>query len=123
MSSRGGRNNRGRGRGFGNRGGQRSGSNVGREICRYFIDGRCEHGDKCRYPHVFQKFGETRGHQGIIKDLALWPAQQQLFTCSADSTIKVHYPFHDILLPSFAQARFRLCWINRYCSLCFFYNR
>lgn len=60
----------------------------GNEICRYFIEGKCT-SKPCRFPHVIKKIGETRGHTSTIKDLILWTAQQQLFTCSNDSTIKL----------------------------------
>lgn len=85
---------RGRGRGgySGGRGGPggRGGGGPGSEICRRFLDGgKCDYADRCRFPHVVQKIGETRGHSGAVKDVVMWPARQQIFTCSADSTIKL----------------------------------
>lgn len=91
-----GRGNRGGGGGGGGRGGGFGGSSssgLGNEICRRHVDGKCDfeqvNGRPCRYPHFLKKIGETRGHSGTIKDVVMWPAHQQLFTCSTDSTIKL----------------------------------
>lgn len=92
--SRGGRGGRGRGSGGGRGGGGYGGppSGLGSEICRRHVDGKCDfeqtNGRPCRYPHFVKKIGETRGHSGTIKDVAIWASHQQLFTCSMDSTIK-----------------------------------
>lgn len=87
----GGRGGRG-GRGRGGRGGG-GGGGPGSEICRRFVDGTCEFEAQsnrpCRFPHFIKKIGETRGHKASIKDIAMWAARQQLFTCAADSTIKL----------------------------------
>uniref|UniRef100_M4C1T7 C3H1-type domain-containing protein n=1 Tax=Hyaloperonospora arabidopsidis (strain Emoy2) TaxID=559515 RepID=M4C1T7_HYAAE len=103
---RGGFGGRSRGRG-GNRGGNRSSynggrggsytnaSSVGNEVCRRYMDsGKCDFeqtsgGRTCRYPHFIRTIGATRGHSGAIKDVVMWPERQQLFTCSADASIKL----------------------------------
>ncbi|KAI9906400.1 hypothetical protein PsorP6_003445 [Peronosclerospora sorghi] len=96
----------GRSRGHGNRsgrGGYGSGrgggfggsSSIGNEVCRRFLNGgKCEFaltsgGRPCRYPHFVKIIGETRGHDGAIKDVVMWTERQQLFTCSADASIKL----------------------------------
>lgn len=83
---------RGRGRGgFGGRGFNNSG--LGSEVCRNFMNGgKCEYsqgGRPCRFPHFVKTIGETRGHNGAIKDVVMWAERQQLFTCSADASIKL----------------------------------
>ncbi|GLD97492.1 hypothetical protein PINS_up006176 [Pythium insidiosum] len=88
----GGRGNRGGGRGGG--GGGRGGYNanqLGNETCRNYLLGKCEFGGHrpCRFPHFVKKIGETRGHSGPVKDVAMWTARQQLFTASGDSTVKL----------------------------------
>jgi WD40 repeat protein len=79
----------GRGRGRGRSGGPRPDS----EICRRFIEDKCDfgkpNGKPCRFPHFIKKIGETSGHNGPIKDVLMWSSRQQLFTCSQDSTIKL----------------------------------
>ncbi|CCI41272.1 unnamed protein product [Albugo candida] len=89
---------RGRNRGnFGNRDGGRgitsSSCKKGSEICRRFILGGCDfeqiNGRPCRYPHLLKKIGETRGHSGPVKDVVLWNSRQQVFTCGADSCVKL----------------------------------
>ncbi|KAG7400441.1 hypothetical protein PHYBOEH_005816 [Phytophthora boehmeriae] len=86
---------RGRGRGRGSYGGGRgfNSSGLGSEVCRNFMNGgKCEYGQSgrpCRYPHFVKTIGETRGHSGAIKDVAMWAERQQLFTCSADASIKL----------------------------------
>ncbi|KAE8990193.1 hypothetical protein PR003_g21942 [Phytophthora rubi] len=93
--SRGRGNRGGRGGYGGGRGGYGSGSSVGNEVCRRFMDsGKCEFeqtsgGRPCRYPHFVKTIGETRGHNGPIKDVVMWAERQQLFTCSADASIKL----------------------------------
>lgn len=91
--SRGGRGGRGRGNSNSGRGGYGGpASGLGSEICRHHLGNKCgsdqANGRPCRYPHFVKKIGETRGHSGTIKDVAIWTAHQQLFTCSVDSTIK-----------------------------------
>lgn len=94
-----GNRSRGRGRGGGGRGGGGRGgggrpygggaSMPGNEVCRNFMDGgKCSR-QPCRFPHVFKKIGETRGHRGAVKDVVMWEARQQLFTAGADGTIKL----------------------------------
>lgn len=94
----------GRSRGRGGRGGGRSSGGgrgfnpsgahgLGSEICRRHVDGKCDFeassgGRPCRFPHFVQKIGETRGHSGAVKDVALWGAHQQLFTAGVDASIK-----------------------------------
>ncbi|EEY70274.1 uncharacterized protein PITG_19419 [Phytophthora infestans T30-4] len=93
--SRGRGNRGGRGGYGGGRGGFGSGSSVGNEVCRRFMDGgKCEFeqtsgGRPCRYPHFVKTIGETRGHNGSIKDVVMWAERQQLFTCAADASIKL----------------------------------
>lgn len=88
-------NRGGRGGYGGGRGGFGSGSSVGNEVCRRFMDGgKCEFeqtsgGRPCRYPHFVKTIGETRGHSGSIKDVVMWTDRQQLFTCAADACIKL----------------------------------
>uniref|UniRef100_K3WP21 C3H1-type domain-containing protein n=1 Tax=Globisporangium ultimum (strain ATCC 200006 / CBS 805.95 / DAOM BR144) TaxID=431595 RepID=K3WP21_GLOUD len=90
---RGGNRGGGGGRGGGGFGGASHAPGLGSEICRRHVDGKCDfeadNGRPCRYPHFVKKIGETRGHSGTIKDVVMWPAHQQLFTCSMDSTIKL----------------------------------
>ncbi|GMF09547.1 unnamed protein product [Phytophthora lilii] len=50
---------------------------------------RTSGGRPCRYPHFVKTIGETRGHNGAIKDVVMWAERQQLFTCSADASIKL----------------------------------
>lgn len=90
-----GNRSRGRGRGRGNNnsggrgGGGYGGPQLGNEVCRNFMDGgKCAR-QPCRFPHVFQKIGETRGHKGAVKDAAMWDARPQLFTAGADGAIKL----------------------------------
>ncbi|CAI5728794.1 unnamed protein product [Hyaloperonospora brassicae] len=79
----------------GGRGGYHSASSIGNEVCRRYMDsGKCEFeqtsgGRPCRYPHFVRTIGMTRGHSGAIKDVVMWPERQQLFTCSADASIKL----------------------------------
>ncbi|RMX62126.1 hypothetical protein KXD40_007102 [Peronospora effusa] len=93
--SRGRGNRGGRGAYGSNRGGYSGGSSVGNEVCRRFMDsGKCDFeqtsgGRSCRYPHFVKTIGETRGHNGPIKDVTMWMERQQLFTCSADASIKL----------------------------------
>lgn len=90
--SGGGRSYSGGGRGGGGYSGG-GGHGLGSEICRRHLDGKCDfeatsNGRPCRFPHFVQKIGEARGHSGAVKDVAIWAARQQLFTCAVDATIK-----------------------------------
>ncbi|TMW64034.1 hypothetical protein Poli38472_014151 [Pythium oligandrum] len=89
--ARGGRGGGGRGAYGGGGGG--GGAQLGSETCRRHIEGKCEfeqqNGRPCRYPHFVKKIGEVRGHNAIVKDVVMWAARQQLFTCAGDATIKL----------------------------------
>ncbi|TYZ68362.1 hypothetical protein PybrP1_005390 [[Pythium] brassicae (nom. inval.)] len=79
--------------GYGGGGGGGGAHGLGSEICRRHLDGKCDfeassNGRPCRFPHFVQKIGEARGHSGAVKDVAIWAARQQLFTCAVDATIK-----------------------------------
>eukprot|EP00644_Phytophthora_capsici_P017559 jgi/Phyca11/9825/fgenesh1_pm.PHYCAscaffold_42_\ len=93
--SRGRGNRGGRGGYGGGRGGFGNSSSVGGEVCKRFMDGgKCEFeqtsgGRPCRFPHFVKTIGETRGHNGAIKDVVMWAERQQLFTCAADASIKL----------------------------------
>ena len=99
-----GRGRGGRGRGGGGRGGGRGGgSSGGHEICKFFVQDRCNRpAEQCRNPHVLKKIGEAGGHEGSMKDIVMWEAHQQVFTCASDFTIKVSAEMFEAgsLLPS-----------------------
>ncbi|OQS00699.1 hypothetical protein THRCLA_05892 [Thraustotheca clavata] len=80
--------NRGRGN-RGGRGGRGSGNRFTQsEICTFYLDLRCTH-DNCRHPHFIKKLGMATGHTQTIKDVVVWEANQQAFTCSVDGTLRL----------------------------------
>ncbi|EQC34395.1 hypothetical protein SDRG_08165 [Saprolegnia diclina VS20] len=93
-------NNRGRNNQFGNndRGGRGGRGRGGRsnysggnrfancEICTFHLDDRCQR-DNCRAPHFLKRLGMASGHNGTVRDVALWG--QQAFTASSDGTLRL----------------------------------
>ncbi|OQS01427.1 hypothetical protein ACHHYP_01057 [Achlya hypogyna] len=88
-----GNNNRshGGGRGRGGRGGRGGGGNnrfTQSEVCNFFLDNRCNR-DNCRSPHFLQRLGTASGHNGAVKDVVIWDARQQAFTCAMDGSVRL----------------------------------
>ncbi|KAJ0261766.1 Zinc finger CCCH domain-containing protein 63 [Hirschfeldia incana] len=64
-------------------------------VCRYWVDGSCSHGDKCRFLHCWSKgdgFGlltQLDGHEKLVSGIALPAGSDKLYTGSKDGTIRV----------------------------------
>ncbi|KAF2536973.1 hypothetical protein F2Q68_00021361, partial [Brassica cretica] len=65
------------------------------KICRYWVDGSCSHGDKCRYLHCWSKgdsfslLTQLDGHEKLVSGIALPSGSDKLYTGSKDETIRV----------------------------------
>ena len=78
-----GRGGRGRGGRSGGRSG-RGGGDRGGGLCKYYIEDRCHRSaESCHSSHLLKSIGEAGNHEDQMKDIVMWEAQQQVFTCSS----------------------------------------
>ncbi|KAF8116760.1 hypothetical protein N665_0014s0024 [Sinapis alba] len=65
------------------------------KVCRFWVDGSCSHGDKCRYLHCWSKgegfslLTQLDGHEKLVSGIALPSGSDKLYTGSKDGTIRV----------------------------------
>ncbi|KAG2299080.1 hypothetical protein Bca52824_035552 [Brassica carinata] len=65
------------------------------KVCKYWVDGNCSHGDKCRYLHCWSKgdsfslLTQLDGHEKLVSGIALPSGSDKLYTGSKDGTIRV----------------------------------
>ena len=65
------------------------------KVCRYWVDGSCSHGDKCRYLHCwsngdsFSLLTQLDGHEMLVTGIALPSGSDKLYTGSKDETIRL----------------------------------
>ncbi|XP_076945319.1 zinc finger CCCH domain-containing protein 48-like [Bidens hawaiensis] len=89
---------RGGGRGDGVNNNNISGSGVGvkkDKICKFWVQGSCSFGEKCRYLHswctgtCFAMLTQLEGHQKVVSGIALPVGSDKLYTGSRDETVRV----------------------------------
>ncbi|XP_010536494.1 PREDICTED: zinc finger CCCH domain-containing protein 48-like isoform X1 [Tarenaya hassleriana] len=65
------------------------------KVCRFWVQGNCQYGDKCRYLHCwsmgdsFSLLTQLGGHQKLVSSIALPSGSDKLYTASQDETLRI----------------------------------
>ncbi|CAH2077980.1 unnamed protein product [Thlaspi arvense] len=65
------------------------------KLCKFWVDGNCPYGDKCRYLHCWSKgdsfslLTQLDGHQKVVTGIALPSGSDKLYTASKDETVRI----------------------------------
>lgn len=63
-------------------------------VCKYWVQGNCRHGDKCRFLHSwslgnFSLLTQLEGHQKVVSGISFPTGSDKLYTGSKDETVRV----------------------------------
>ncbi|XP_048600154.1 zinc finger CCCH domain-containing protein 48 isoform X4 [Brassica napus] len=65
------------------------------KLCKFWADGNCPYGDKCKYLHCwsqgdsFSLLTQLDGHQKVVTGIALPSGSDKLYTASKDETLRI----------------------------------
>ncbi|CAN8230563.1 unnamed protein product [Cochlearia groenlandica] len=65
------------------------------KLCKFWVDGDCPYGDKCRYLHCwstgdsFSLLTQLDGHKMVVTGIALPSGSDKLYTASKDETVRI----------------------------------